>query len=165
MLRVDVKAITNPPLNVQTEGEKEGTWAYYKPFEPGVPVTVYATGIRLGYDTLWHSGGHLYTAVNGSAAGGSAPPYRPGEDDAGTKYRSDLAARGPYRRAGRARGEGPRRPPRLRLPRREGRYFGHPNVRRGEFVLEGNPTAGVDHSEVPEYPVGTQPDRNWRCRP
>ena len=162
MLRVDVKAITNPPLNVQTEGEKEGTWAYYKPFEPGVPVTVYATGIRLGYDTLWHSGGHLYTAVNGSAAGGNTPAFDPRANADDIKNRTDLAKHGPY--------AAPAIPALKEIEARPdflyhvepGFYYGHPNPLRGEFVLEGgNPTAGYDVAEVPEYPVGTMPDRNW----
>ena len=34
---------------------------------------------------------------------------------------------------------------------------------RGEFVLNGgNPTACIDPDEVPAYPVGTMPDRNFR---
>ena len=42
-------------------------------------------------------------------------------------------------------------------------YYGHPNPQRCEWVLNGgNPTAGGDPAEVPAYPVGTQPDRNWR---
>jgi hypothetical protein len=48
---------------------------------------------------------------------------------------------------------------------RGGGYYGHPNAARGEFVLDGgNPTAGVDPFEVLAYPVGVQPDRNWRGR-
>jgi hypothetical protein len=44
-----------------------------------------------------------------------------------------------------------------------GGYFGHPNPLRGEFVLNGgNPTAGPDPAEMPEYPVGTPPERAWR---
>jgi hypothetical protein len=44
-----------------------------------------------------------------------------------------------------------------------GAYFGHPNPLRGEYVLNGgNPTAGVDPAETPEYPVGTMPERHWR---
>ncbi len=35
-------------------------------------------------------------------------------------------------------------------------------MRRNEFVLNGgNPTAGVDPLEIPTYPVGTLPDRNY----
>ena len=42
-------------------------------------------------------------------------------------------------------------------------YYGHPNPTRCEWVLNGgNPTSGADTAEVPQYPAGTQPDRNWR---
>ena len=45
----------------------------------------------------------------------------------------------------------------------QGKYYGHPNPARGEYRLNGgNPTSGVDPFEVPEYPVGTQPNANWR---
>src|SRR5207248_5188043 len=42
------------------------------------------------------------------------------------------------------------------------KYYGHPNPTRYEWVMNGgNPTSGVDNFEVPQYPVGTQPDRNY----
>ena len=44
-----------------------------------------------------------------------------------------------------------------------GGYYGAPNPFRDEWVMNGgNPTSGVDVNEVPAYPVGTQPDRNYR---
>jgi hypothetical protein len=44
---------------------------------------------------------------------------------------------------------------------RPGRYYGHPNPTRCEWVLAGgNPTAGADPFEVTAYPVGTQRDAN-----
>ena len=44
-----------------------------------------------------------------------------------------------------------------------GGYYGHPNPRRGEYVLYGgNPTQDVDLFEVKDYPVGTNPHPNWR---
>jgi len=43
-----------------------------------------------------------------------------------------------------------------------GRYYGHPNPARCEWVLAGgNPTTGTDPFQVPAYPVGTQPDPNF----
>jgi glucose/arabinose dehydrogenase len=163
MLRVDLSKVANPPVNVQTEGEKNGPQPYYDPFAPNAPVTVYATGIRLGYDTLWHSGGHLFTAVNGSAAGGNVPAYDPKANAPDVKRRTDLAAKGAYEApAIKAINDLAARPDFL-FRVEPGFYYGHPNVRRGEFVLEGgNPTAGIDVAEVPEYPVGTMPDRNWQ---
>jgi hypothetical protein len=45
----------------------------------------------------------------------------------------------------------------------EGGYYGHPNPERCEWVLNGgNPTAAQDTAEAYEYPIGTEPDRNWR---
>jgi glucose/arabinose dehydrogenase len=160
MLRVDLAKITAPPLNVQTEGEREGK--AYDPYAAGAPVTLYATGIRLGYDTLWHSSGHLYTAVNGSAAGGNVPAYDPNDNANDVKRRTDLALAGPYSAPPVAALKDIAARPDFLFRIERGAYYGHPNVRRGEFVLEGgNPTAGVDVAEVAEYPVGTQPDRNW----
>ena len=45
----------------------------------------------------------------------------------------------------------------------QGGYYGHPNPTRGEYVLDGgNPTSGTDSRSSPQYPVGTQPDPNYR---
>ena len=44
----------------------------------------------------------------------------------------------------------------------EGAYHGHPNPSRNEYVLMGgNPTAGGDPWEVPEYPVGVKPEPHF----
>lgn len=155
MIRVDPKLISNPPVNVQTEGGGN----HYNPLAPGAPVTIYASGIRLGFDTMWHSNGHVYTATNGSAADANTPETT--NEDAGNRI--DLAEKGAFN------------PPKMKglqhvsvrsdflLNVEKHGYYGHPNPRRSEFILDGgNPTAGPDCAEVPEYPVGTQPDRNWR---
>ncbi|MBA2708020.1 MAG: Ig-like domain-containing protein [Gemmatimonadaceae bacterium] len=158
MLRVDPKLITQPPLDVHS-GQQ------YDPLAPNPAVMIYATGIRLGYDTLWHSSGHLYTAVNGSAAHANTPGSGLVNDDEQDKrtFRIDVAQRGPLaRREVPALTDVAARPDYL-FRVEKGGYYGHPNPRRHEFVLDGgNPTAGVDMAEVTEYPVGTQPDRNWR---
>jgi hypothetical protein len=45
---------------------------------------------------------------------------------------------------------------------KRGRYYGHPNPTRCEWVLAGgNPTSGTDPFEVSAYPVGVQPDPNY----
>src|SRR6185436_7450641 len=67
-LRLDPKLITNPPLDVKTE--EGGT---YDPRSTGAPLTIYSTGIRSGFDLLWHRNGNLYTGLNGAAAGGNVP--------------------------------------------------------------------------------------------
>ncbi|HXE54653.1 MAG TPA: Ig-like domain-containing protein, partial [Tepidisphaeraceae bacterium] len=156
VLRVDLKAITHPPLDVQTE---EG--GHYDPYAPGAPVTLYATGIRNSYDILWHSNGWMYCGINGSAAGGNAPGT---PKDFSKIHRPDESLHGPY--------TGPRVPALWNVRETEddflfkiepGGYYGHPNPVRGEYVLDGgNPTNGADTAEITEYPVGTQPDRNWR---
>ncbi len=45
----------------------------------------------------------------------------------------------------------------------KGGYYGHPNPSRGEYVLNGgNPTANDDPAQFNQYPVGIQPDPNYR---
>jgi hypothetical protein len=53
------------PINVKTEDD-----GHYDPWAPDAPVKIYATGIRCGFSLLWHSNGHLYSALNGGASGG-----------------------------------------------------------------------------------------------
>ena len=127
----------------------------YDPFAPHAPLTIYASGVRVGYDMLWHSNGHLYTAVNGSAAGGKTPatptssafPRRIDAPYDGTRVMSLTIDQTQDD---------------LLLDLQRGRYYGHPNPSRGEYVLNGgNPTKDRDPFEVSAYPVGTQPDRNW----
>jgi glucose/arabinose dehydrogenase len=141
LLRLDPARVSQLPLDART-----GDGGAYNPSAPNAALTVFATGVRNSYDLLWHSNGHLYAPMNASAAGGNAP----GSD-----------------------AECERRVPALSNVRRTledylvrvdaGGYFGHPNPLRGEFVLNGgNPTAGADPAEMPDYPVGTLPERNWR---
>lgn len=157
VLRLDPKAVINPPLNVKTE---DG--GAYDPFAPGAPLTIYASGVRNAYDLLWHSNGKLYAPTNGSAGGGNTPstplpfkpPYLP---------RIDQGLNGAF--------TGPQVPAISVAGARsdylfdivKGGYYGHPNPTRNEYVLNGgNPTATTDSAEVNDYPVGTLPDRNWR---
>ena len=159
LLRLDLSELPESawPLDVKTEEGGE-----YSPFAPGAPLTVYASGIRNGYDLVWHSNGSLYVPINGSAAGGNAPGT-PG-DPAGCRRRIDAP--------GFARYDGPAVPGLENVTEtledflfrvEPGGYYGHPNPQRSEYVLDGgNPTPGRDPGEVPQYPVGTPPDRNWR---
>ncbi|MDR7275521.1 Ig-like domain-containing protein [Catenuloplanes atrovinosus] len=150
VLRLDPAALpATLPLDAKTE--EGGT---YDPYAPGAPLTIHATGVRNAYDLVWHSNGHLYTPTNGSAAGGNTPatpsplpascarrgytgPAVPGLTGVGTAetdYVFDV---------------------------RPGRYYGHPNPARCEWVLAGgNPTTGTDPFQVPAYPAGTRPDPN-----
>jgi glucose/arabinose dehydrogenase len=155
VLRLDPSKVTST-LNVKTP-DGGGT---YDPFAANAPLTIYASGVRVGYDMLWHSNGHLYTATNGSAAGGNTP-----STPADRKYphRVDEDVNGPY--------TGPEvagikdvdeTQPDMLLNLEKGAYYGQPNPMRGEYVLAGgNPTGSKESLEVSKYPVGTKPDRNW----
>lgn len=157
VLRVDLSSITAPPLSVKTEDG--GT---YNPFATGAPVTIFASGVRNGYDLVWHTNGQLYVPANGSAAGGNTPGT-PSPLPTACQTRIDNAINGSYNS-----------PQVLGLNNVDtqgdylfrvvnGGYYGHPNPKRCEWVLNGgNFTSGVDPAQVPEYPVGTQPDRNNR---
>jgi glucose/arabinose dehydrogenase len=152
ILRLDPARLpATPPLDARTA---DGGGAY-DPYAGSAPLTIYATGVRNAYDLVWHRNGHLYAPTNGSAAGGNTP---------GTPapLPASCARRG-Y--------TGPVVPPLTGVPTAEtdyvfdvkpGRYYGHPNPVRCEWVLAGgNPTAGTDPFQVGAYPVGTQPDPNF----
>ncbi|WP_157956788.1 carbohydrate-binding protein, partial [Salinicola halimionae] len=116
---------------------------YYDPYAADAVLKIYATGLRNGYDLVWHSNGNLYVPTNGSAAGGVTP------DDPSTPYNEALTNVGIEDdwlfKVG------------------EGGYYGHPDPLRDEYILNGgNPTAGVDTNETDEYVVGTNPDSNYQ---
>ncbi len=136
VLAADVRSLTTT-VDVQTEDGKS-----YDPYAVNAPVTIYATGIRNAYDLVWTPAGHLYAPANGSAAGGNAPAQPGGVSGINgvNQTQNDLLYRV-----------------------EAGGYYGHPNPVRGEYILAGgNPTAGVDLNEVSQYPVGTQPEANYR---
>lgn len=146
------------PLDVKTEAG--GT---YDPYAAGAPLRIHASGVRNAYDLVWHRNGHLYVPTNGSAAGGAVPAAPvPAPAQCATR-RLDLALRGPW--------TGPAAPGIANNGQAEtdyvfdvepGRYYGHPNPTRCEWVLNGgNPTGAADPVQVDAYPVGTLPDRNW----
>jgi glucose/arabinose dehydrogenase len=137
ILRLDVSAVTpGQPIDVRTK-DVGGT---YDPAAPNAPLTIYASGVRLAYDLLWHSNGNLYAPVNGSSANGNAPA---GPGVPGLKSIPDSEHDWFHRIT-------------------PGRYCGHPNPAQGHYILNGgNPTAGEDVAEIPQYPVGTKPDSLW----
>jgi hypothetical protein len=161
-LRLDTEAVARRiaagqgPLNVKTEDD-----GHYDPFAPDAPLTLYATGIRCGFSMLWHSNGKLYSCLNGGAAGGAAPSTP--DDLADVPRRPDEAKNGKY--------DGGVVPaiqyvsetqPDLFITIEKGAFYGHPNATRGEYVMfGGNPDGETHHYQVPDYPVGTKPDRNW----
>jgi glucose/arabinose dehydrogenase len=156
ILRLDLTRIKALPLDAKT-----GDGGTYDPFAPNAPLTLYATGVRVGYAVLWHSNGHCYVGINGSAAHGNLPGTPSSYEGL---PRIDQDTRGPY--------TGPtvkaifdiqQTQPDFFCKLEKGGYYGHPNPRRAEYVQNGgNPTAAIDPVECPVYPVGTLPDRNWR---
>ncbi|WP_158069982.1 CBM96 family carbohydrate-binding protein [Cnuella takakiae] len=152
VLRLDLsKLSTNLPLDVRTIRDTGS----YDPNAVDAPLTLYASGLRNAYDLVWHSNGELYVPTNGSAAGGNTPA-----SVAGT-IRPNGA---PY--------SGPAIPELTNVQQsqndylfrvKKGGYYGHPNPKRGEYVLNGgNPTNGIDAAQVDDYPEGTLPDANYQ---
>ncbi|HEX8521845.1 MAG TPA: Ig-like domain-containing protein [Tepidisphaeraceae bacterium] len=138
MWRMDVNNISGT-LNVTTS-EGGGT---YNPYASGAPVTLYATGIRNGFDFTFHPNGHIYVGSNGSFAGGSTP--------AGPGNNPPAITNAPFTENDYV------------FDVVKGGYYGHPNPLRSEYVLNGgNPTSGVDYEEVTQYPVGTNPQSNFK---
>jgi glucose/arabinose dehydrogenase len=138
ILRLDTTKVTpGKPLDATTKD----CGGSYDPFAESAPLTIYATGVRLSYDLVWHSNGHLYGAINGSDKGGNTPA---GSGAPALKNVSIAEDDWLFRIE-------------------KGKYYGHPNPVLGEFVLNGgNPTAGRDISEIVQYPVGTKADPNWQ---
>jgi glucose/arabinose dehydrogenase len=138
ILRLDIQHWTPGHVIDAKTKDAGGT---YDPLAAGAPLTIYAYGVRLGYDLLWHSNGHLYVAVNGSAAGGNTPAH------GNLKALKDI----------------PLDEDDWLFSIQKGKFYGHPNPVYHRYVLNGgNPTAGYDFAEMPLYPVGTQPEADWR---
>ena len=158
VLRLDVSKIDLAhPLDAKTTD----AGGAYDPFAPGAPLTIYATGVRNAFELLWAKDGTLFAPTNGSSAGGNTPAY----PNSIAGIRIDQATNGPY--------TGPAVPAIAGVAEAEddwlfeikqGGYYGHPNPARDEYVLNGGrPTAALTNpSQVPDYPVGVQPDRNYR---
>ena len=137
MLRLDPRKVTGT-LDAKTI---EGGGSY-DPNASGAPLTVYATGVRVAFDLLFHSNGSLYVPTNGSARGGNTPA----SPDKSVQRLENISTQ-----------------PDQLLRVERGGYYGHPNPVRGEYVLNGgNPTEAVDPVEVHEYRVGTRAHPNWK---
>ncbi|PJJ57485.1 fibronectin type 3 domain-containing protein [Mumia flava] len=140
---------------------RTGSAGDYDPFATDAPVTIYGRGTRNAYDLLWHSNGELYVPTNGSAAGGNVPAV-PADGDLpdSCEHRPDGGYVGQPKVA--AQNSNPEETDYIFHVRKDG-YYGHPNPSRCEYVLNnGNPTAAKDPFENSKYPVGTQPDPNYR---
>jgi glucose/arabinose dehydrogenase len=120
------------PLNVQTTEPIN-----YNPYAASAPLKLYATGFRQMYRLCWHSNGNLYGGVNQNDGTGRADtPSHAGVPSLHSVFPDEDLVRIVA-----------------------GGYYGHPNPSRNQYVLlGGNPTAGVDPWEIPEYPVGVMPD-------
>ncbi len=137
VLRLDLKKWM--PGNV-IDAKTTDAGGSYDPYAPGAPLTIYAYGVRLGYDLVWHSNGQLYVPVNGSSADGNSPGR------AGVPALKDI----------------PLDENDWLFRITPGKYYGHPNPAYKKFVVNGgNPTEGYDYAEMPLYPVGTKPDVDW----
>lgn len=166
-LRVDIALLeayvtANGPLNVNTGSDGLGnpTGGNYDPTAPGAPLTIFASGIRNAYDLVWHSNGQLYVPTNGSAAGGNTPGTPTTLPPQCANRIDGNAYTGPQ--VPLINGVSQTQPdPLFRVV--QGGYYGHPNPTRCEWVMNGgNPTASDDPVQVNQYPVGTNPDPNWR---
>jgi hypothetical protein len=118
----------------------------YNPYGSTSPLTIYASGVRNGYDLVWHTNGQLYVPSNGSAAGGNSPA-----SVAGTRRPTGAFYNGPYVPATAAV------PVQNDLlyrinPLKHVGYFGHPNPMRGEYVTYRG------FADNPNYPFTQGPD-------
>jgi glucose/arabinose dehydrogenase len=155
ILRLDLTKLGSGTLDART-ADAGGS---FDPFASNSPLTIYADGVRNAYDLIWSTDEHLFAATNGSAGGGNTPagtaPY--------TGHRLDQGTNGPYTGPDVPAEMGVVSQPDYLYDIKKGGYYGHPNPLRDEYVMNGgNPTANLDKGEVSEYPVGTQPDRNYR---
>ncbi|MEJ3403893.1 SGNH/GDSL hydrolase family protein [Rathayibacter sp. YIM 133350] len=154
-LRLDPSILDSPTLPLDARTGDGG----YNPYAPGAPLTIYASGIRNAFDLVWHSNGHLYAPTNGSAANANAPAV-PTTLPAQCANRPDGGYYGPTGLAGITRN--PVAETDYVFDVKPGRYYGHPNPARCEYILaNGNPTASADPFESAAYPVGTAPDPNF----
>ncbi|MDO6388675.1 malectin domain-containing carbohydrate-binding protein [Pontibacter sp. BT731] len=160
VLQLDIAKAEQQTLPLDVKTEEGGT---YNPHASSAALTIYATGIRNAYDLVWHSNGQLYVPTNGSAAGGNTPALK-----SGAVWSNGQVYTGPD-------------VPEMTNVRDtqsdylfrvvKGGYYGHPNVLRGEYIMNGgNPTSGTDPGEVTwtangltyGYPVGTPMEPNHK---
>lgn len=152
--------VATPDVQVPARGGSPAHTGTYDPYAAGAPLRLYATGVRNAFDLVFHSNGHLYAPTNGSALGGNTPGTP-------TPYPAACARRpdGGY--------SGPAAPALTGVLQEEtdyvfdvkaGRYYGHPNPLRCEYVLDaGNPTGYIGNPlyRFSSYPEGQQADPNY----
>lgn len=109
----------------------------FRPDTNANAIEVFATGIREAFDLCWHSSGELFAGVNMNDTRDATPAH------------DGIPAVSV-------------RPAEMMLRIVGGKYYGHPNPTRNEWVLlGGNPTSQIDPWEVLELPVGTKPEPNF----
>ena len=148
------------------DGLTPGT-LHYNIFRGSNPLRIYADGIRNSFDMVWAANGHLYAMINGSSAGGATPGTPSDLSTVPTANRpdKDTVANGlTY--------SGPRVAAVANVNQVEpdsiydvinGKYYGHPNPARGEYVLDAGNTGGsaTDGYQFRDLPAHTQPDRSY----
>lgn len=161
-LKLDMSKLPSTlPLNVQTSENQsvinsantnsptmsDGT---YNPYFANAPLTIYASGVRNAYDLIWHSNGQLYIPTNGTGGGSNSPA-----SVNGTRRPNGSVYNGPS--IPRITNNSTQRDFLFRVnPNSPVGYYGNPNPKRGEFVLNrGN----IDEDN---YPSNIQPDANYK---
>ncbi|MGC4033795.1 MAG: Ig-like domain-containing protein [Tepidisphaeraceae bacterium] len=165
------------PVNLAIDGDQntaDGLTAgtlHYNIYKGTNPVRLFATGIRNAFNMVFDSYGHLLANVNGSSAGGNVPatpsfssvPVANRIDK--DSYKNSDGSYATYTGPSSGSLTNVRQVEEDKLLNVvEGKYYGHPNPSRGEYIYEGgNPTAGSDNDpfEIAAYPAGQQPDRNY----
>ncbi|HXE52259.1 MAG TPA: Ig-like domain-containing protein [Tepidisphaeraceae bacterium] len=162
ILRLDTTKLnlSTGPLNALTPD----VGGSYNPYAAGAPLTIYATGVRNTFELFWDPTGTLWAANNGSSAGGNAPAFNSSDPNQINGRRIDTGQ--PYAGANVSALTNIQQAEDDYLYRIvKGGYYGHPNPTRGEYVLDGgNPASGgVPDLVFSEYPIGTNPDPNYRA--
>jgi hypothetical protein len=150
-LPLDVKTTDNQTIINRASGNSakmaDGT---YNPYSIYSPLTIYASGIRNGYDLIWHSNGQLYIPANGSGGGGNSPASVNGTKRPDNSFYNgvDIASTEdvPVQHDWLFRVN----------PNRPLGYYGHPNPLRGEYVINRG------YPDNPAYSQKVKPDINYR---
>ena len=161
-LRLDLSRLPNNlPLNVRTSENQavinnantnsatlsDGT---YNPYFSNAPLTIYASGVRNAYDLVWHSNGQLYIPTNGTGGGSNSPA-----SVNGTRRPNGASYNGPAIPA--INNNSTQRDFLFRVnPNNPAGYYGHPNPKRGEYVLN---RGRIDEGN---YPDNISADANYR---
>ena len=166
-LRLDISAAEagTLPLDVQTEDGGS-----YDPFASNAPLTIFGSGIRNAYDLVWHSNGSLYVPTNGSNLGGVVPRYDLSGLDSGVcngyngpKLDDPSDVNGRYvddRTDGWLVEDQVQSDFLFRVE--AGGYYGHPNPKRCEWILNGGGNYRDEEARVDIYKSSTEPDPNYQ---